>query len=339
MVSLLSAVLLLATMNIGAVVAYITVLDVDRNLDFENDYSYFDVQVDTDTEDVPDGWYPGWCAQRNVLIGNDWPAEAMMWNSYDPTHPFQSYDWPEVVWLVNEYDSPTDYEFPYLQMAIWGILGYNYLTSEYAPVSLADQAIVDGLITAAATHDDYMPSQEGDVWLYIIYVSDSVQRVIIEVPFEEEEGDGMDDTAWAYGSKDTELWDLKGKNDKPLTNKWGWYFMYEYGDGSMASPVVKEFWAGAGQNDLSKGWEAGEIHIWNSGGTLYIKYVMDDEVYLTEAHVYAGEDAPDTAAPGQFPYKAGDLDYEEEYAFTIDDLPSGWDELYVAVHGVAWYFE
>jgi hypothetical protein len=65
---------------------------------------------------------------------------------------------------------------------------------------------------------------------------------------------------------------------------------------------------------------------------------MVEDAYLTEAHIYAGEDAPDTAAPGQFPYGA-EFDFVDEYTYTIGDLPSGWDELYVAIHGVAWYFE
>jgi hypothetical protein len=322
----------------GAAGTSITVQNVVRNLNEETDFSYFDITVDTSIEEVPDGTYPGWCAQRNVLIGNNWPASATMWNAYDPTHPYQSSDWAAVNWLVNEYDAPTDYYFPYIQMAIWDILGYNYLTSEYAPVSAADQTIVDGLSALAISNNDFVPSVEGDVIIYIIYVSDKVQLTIIEVPYEPEQGDGQDDTVWAYGSSETELWDLKKGNGKPLTNKWGWYFMYEDGDGTEADPYVKILYGGAGQNDLTKGWRAGIVEVWNSGDTLYVTYVLDDDVYLTEAHVYAGEDPPETAAPGQFPYNAGDLDFEDGYSFTINDLGS-WDSLYMAVHGVAWYFE
>lgn len=335
---------LLVSMNAGAAGVTITVNSVTyyKN-DLTNDFSYFEIDITTAIDEVPSGEYPGWCADMDNGIGSSWPAQATMWNYADPTlpSPHNTFEWDRVCWLVNEKDAPTDYEIPIIQMAIWGILGWDYEDSHYAPVSVADQGFVDGLITAAASHDGYLPSQEGDVWLYIIHVSDKVQRTVIEVPFEEEENDGKDDTCWAYGSADTELWDLevkKGKKTKPLTNKWGWFFMYEEGEGTAAAPIEKTLYAGAGQNDLSKGWIAGTAEIWNVGDTLYVRYVMDDDTYLSEAHVYAGEDAPETAAPGQFPYNSGDITFEDDYSFTIGDLGS-WDELYVAVHGVAWYFE
>lgn len=334
-VAVLISAAMLMSLNAGADKEDITVNSVVRN----NDFSYFDISITTTSADVPTGTYPGWCVERGVSIANSWPDDAEMWNAYDPGHPWQTYDWPSVNWLVNEYDCPDDYEYSIIQMAIWGILGFTFTDSEFAPLSTANKDIVDGLIDDALDNDDFVPTSSNDVIIYIIHVSDSVQRTIIEVPFTPEENDGQDDTVWAYGSKDTELWDLtqtlKNGKTKPLTDKWGWYFPYTAD--SEGDTVVKTLYGGAGQNILTKGWVAGTVEIWNDGDIIHIDYILNDDVYLTEAHVWVDEDEPDTAAPGQFPYKSGDLDFEDGYSFEIDDFEDG-DSLYIAVHGVAWDF-
>lgn len=106
---------------------------------------------------------------------------------------------------------------------------------------------------------------------------------------------------------------------------------------SGCEPFVTELWAGAAQNDLSKGTLVGTVTVWNENGYLYVKYqITEAEWYLTETHVWVGTDynnIPQNAAPGQFPYKKEFDDPQTEYTFEIP--ADGWDcetNLYLAAH-------
>ncbi|MFD2517330.1 hypothetical protein [Salinimicrobium flavum] len=120
------------------------------------------------------------------------------------------------------------------------------------------------------------------------------------------------DTAYMFG--DNELNDLglyTGGN-------WGWGLVldedafddeYYEGDGVWRFP----FYAGAGQNDTSKGWEAGYIVITLDGENLDVDFDLNDGVTLNESHIYVGSDWPASDAPGQF-----DMGTD---SFTVGDTP------------------
>jgi len=105
---------------------------------------------------------------------------------------------------------------------------------------------------------------------------------------------------------------------------------------------TQELWAGAGQNDTTKGTLVGEV-IWavdEDANELLVKYIIDKEGWsLTEAHLWVGtdiHDIPRNAAPGRFPYKA-EVGFVQEYEFTVnlDDLGiNPGEEVFVAAHGV-----
>lgn len=88
-------------------------------------------------------------------------------------------------------------------------------------------------------------------------------------------------------------------------NNWGWGLIldedsfddefYE-GNGVWRFPLH----AGAGQNDTSKGWEAGHIVITKNGDTLEVDFDLYEGVTLNESHIYVGSEWPDSRAPGQF---------------------------------------
>jgi hypothetical protein len=103
--------------------------------------------------------------------------------------------------------------------------------------------------------------------------------------------------------------------------------------------VVQDLWAGAGQNDTSKGTLVGSVTASISGHVLYVTYQVDLGWALTEAHLWVGSDPlkiPRNAAPGQFPFKKK-LDNVTEVTFEIDLAELGiapGEPVYIAAHGV-----
>ena len=102
-------------------------------------------------------------------------------------------------------------------------------------------------------------------------------------------------------------------------NNWGWGLVldedafdddYYEGEGVWRVP----FYAGAGQNDITKGWEAGHIVITWTDGTIDVDFDLYAGVDLNDVHIYVGNDWPTSRAPGQFdmgdgPFTAGDTPY------------------------------
>jgi hypothetical protein len=79
-------------------------------------------------------------------------------------------------------------------------------------------------------------------------------------------------------------------------NRWGWAINL-----TATGETTYDIWAGAGLNHTSKGTLVGELTvIWDENGGVSLKYDMADGYCLEEVHVYVGDDAPATIAPGQF---------------------------------------
>lgn len=140
------------------------------------------------------------------------------------------------------------------------------------------------------------------------------------------------ETAWAYG----------GGNAIPFANKWGWS-NGAYGAGEY----TLDLYAGAGQNDLSKGTHVGEVKVVYTGGTATVTYTAFEGYHFSELHLWVGNTplpivgrgprAVPTDAPGQFPHKMTFEPGVMTYTFNVSGLSGN---IYVAAHAVVWgHFE
>ncbi|MEZ4917869.1 MAG: hypothetical protein R2792_02095 [Saprospiraceae bacterium] len=115
-------------------------------------------------------------------------------------------------------------------------------------------------------------------------------------------------------------------------NRWGWTNYLE-------TPGLYNFelWAGAGQCDLNKGTLVGTVSVDYDGALASVTIDIDSSYMLNESHLYLGTDPLPTknnkftVAPGQYPYKHGDLGGVSSDAFMVDGL-SG--PIYLVFHAV-----
>ncbi|MCC8358798.1 thrombospondin type 3 repeat-containing protein [Salinimicrobium sediminilitoris] len=107
------------------------------------------------------------------------------------------------------------------------------------------------------------------------------------------------DTAFMFGDVELNSLNYPGNN-------WGWgleidfdEFEDEYfeGDGVWIFPL----YAGAGQNDIEKAWEAGSIIVTVVGESLNVTFDLNTGVTMNESHIWFSNDSwPESRAPGQF---------------------------------------
>lgn len=142
------------------------------------------------------------------------------------------------------------------------------------------------------------------------------------------------ETAWAFGGDDfaNPNWNIvESKN-------WGWI------NGPLqAGNYTFDLYAGAGQNDLTKGTLVGEVNVDYEDDEVTVTYEMYDGYWITEAHLWIG-DTPlplvgkkqtYTSAPGQFPYGPSISADEKTATYTLEGVNG---EIYVSAHGVVcWY--
>lgn len=109
-------------------------------------------------------------------------------------------------------------------------------------------------------------------------------------------------------------------------NRWGWAIR-RTGTGT----TVHNIYAGAGQNNISRGTLVGTVSIGWDGTTATATYELASGVVMTEAHLYAGNTAPTTIAPGQYGNIASFLTPTSSHTFTV---PLSGDEAWFIVHAV-----
>ena len=112
-------------------------------------------------------------------------------------------------------------------------------------------------------------------------------------------GEGCE-TAFMFGDVELNSLDYPGNN-------WGWGLeidfdsfeddAYDEDDGVWRFP----FYAGAGQNDPDKGWQAGWIVVSVEDGWLNVDFDLDEGVSVNETHIWFSNSSwPTSRAPGQF---------------------------------------
>lgn len=131
---------------------------------------------------------------------------------------------------------------------------------------------------------------------------------------------GSCETAFAKG--DTTLIDFE------LTNsRWGW-LVTSLLPGEYSYPI----YAGAGQNDITKGTHVGNLSVKYDGSSLTVTYNMFSGFVLNETHLYASGNEPTSIAPGLY----GNIHELEQVSSDTYSL-SGFsgEPLYIIAHAVS----
>ena len=114
---------------------------------------------------------------------------------------------------------------------------------------------------------------------------------------------GECDTAYMFGDVELNTLDYPGNN-------WGWGLVIDdlnddngdwedeyFVDGVLTLPL----YAGAGQNDITKGWQAGNIILTIADNTITVDYELFSGVDINDLHIWLSQDGfPDKRAPGRF---------------------------------------
>lgn len=117
-----------------------------------------------------------------------------------------------------------------------------------------------------------------------------------------------------------------------IRNRWGWAI-------NLTAPGVTNYdiWAGAGLNKTSNGELVGTLSVsWDGAEAVVTYHIHAAGCSLKEVHLYAGDAAPTTVAPGQY----GNLAYFEDpkpgtYAFTVPLADTdGKDGVWLIAHAV-----
>jgi hypothetical protein len=108
-------------------------------------------------------------------------------------------------------------------------------------------------------------------------------------------------------------------------SRWGWQITIHLNE-ELDAPL----YAGAAQNDLTRGVHVGTLRYHHDGTRLRVLYEMFDGYTLAKTHVYAGTTPTTTIAPGQFGH-GHDLG-----AATTDlyEIPLGGPPAYLVAHAV-----
>jgi hypothetical protein len=132
------------------------------------------------------------------------------------------------------------------------------------------------------------------------------------------------ETAFALGEKTF----VADSDDLTLKNaRWGWQITVPAGD--TAKPIVKDIYAGAGQNDLTKGTLVGTLTITRQGDQVNVAYEMFDVATMSETHLYVGTKNVATTAPGKYGHLHELTDASDD-EFTV--TASNADILYIVAH-------
>lgn len=139
---------------------------------------------------------------------------------------------------------------------------------------------------------------------------------------------GKTETSWMKGDHTLTKKDNDGLS---LSGKWGWAEEF-----STSQPETTfGFYAAAGNNDISKGFLAGEVHIDVDGQEVKVTIVSEADVNFNKLDIYLSDQEPTKAAPGNFRLYGGLTD--EEPCSTGENIYlfeySGDGSFWIMVHG------
>ena len=165
---------------------------------------------------------------------------------------------------------------------------------------------------------DGFPKGQGAWWGYVTYTV-----ICCENDSESDGDDESCETAFAVG--DMTLIEVGVTN-----NRWGWQITVNDGDNNITTPI----YAGAGQNDLTKGTRVGDLNYSYDGSELLVTFEMFDGYTMDETHLYAGNEYTSTIAPGLFGNLHENLDGASNDSYTITLADDGDNKIYMIAHAV-----
>ncbi len=138
---------------------------------------------------------------------------------------------------------------------------------------------------------------------------------------------------WVFASKTKA--NPEGLPSLNLTKmRWGWAInITEDGE------TYYDIWAGAGLNDTGKGTLVGELVVNKTGDDVNIFYNLNPDFEMQEVHIYAGDLAPTTIAPGQYGHTVyfDPMQVTYDSDFIIEDLDG--DGIWIIAHAVVCWEE
>lgn len=263
--------------------------------------SYFDLNI-SDTALAGD--YSAWCIDQDATLENGDCFVADVYSSYD-TLPIGALEKPENLdllnWLYNQnlIGQPSSggalYTFGDFQRAVWYLVDdSNCEQCLYLGDWNEDRALE--LVALATTNGEGYEPGAGEKLLVVLIPTNGMQAVFIPYTLECE-NEPVCETAFAR--------DVDGNNcfiDNGFS-RWGWA-IGPLAEGTVAS---YDFYAGAGQCDISKGELVGTVDVSYVDGNVTVTYNIADGYVASETHTYAGnamfptmKNGKETVAPGQY---------------------------------------
>lgn len=119
---------------------------------------------------------------------------------------------------------------------------------------------------------------------------------------------------------------------KLTKNRWGWAIRV-----NGAGITNYDIYAGAGLNKISNGVKVGVLTVNSNGSTATVTYTMLPGYKMEEVHLYVGDQAPTTVAPGQYGlplegYNAGGA--AENTIYNIPFVDGDGDGMWIVGHAV-----
>ncbi|MEN8192929.1 MAG: hypothetical protein ABFS12_08935, partial [Bacteroidota bacterium] len=130
-------------------------------------------------------------------------------------------------------------------------------------------------------------------------------------------------------------------------------FVSEPNESSTECNKVADLWAGAGNNNLSKGEDVGDVYLHIEDGIIKVDFDVDEgsDWFLIEAHLWISPNPasinnfPQKAAPGKFPYNVNLSAVNQEiHTIEVDPAELGLEDpcstnLFLATHAVIGKFD
>jgi len=129
------------------------------------------------------------------------------------------------------------------------------------------------------------------------------------------------ETAFMWGDTTLISLDLGNK-------RWGWAEYFDAADGTYTHDI----YAGAGQNDISKGTHVGQAEIIVAGGDVHVEITLNAGVSANVTHIYFSDDnAPTTNAPGLYGF-TDESDFTGTKTFDFSSSYGGDGDFWIIVH-------